>query len=64
MVGLRPRDTADCGKVLGALKSFLNDQSWEQNFNTWFEDVQKDYSDWSTRFKPDVNSLACVGRTR
>jgi glutamate transport system substrate-binding protein len=64
MVGLQPGDSADCPKVLGALRSFLSDQSWEQNFNTWFGDVKKDYADWSTRFKPDLSSLACVGRTR
>lgn len=64
MVGLQPGDSADCEKVLNLLRSFLTDQSWEQNFNTWFRDVQQDFDDWSSRFKPDLGSLKCVGRTK
>ncbi|WP_165950474.1 transporter substrate-binding domain-containing protein [Actinomadura sp. GC306] len=63
MIGLQPGNKADCKVVLAQLESFLSDQKWEQNFTTWFPDVQKDYADWSTRFKPEISSLSCVGQT-
>ena len=63
MIGLQPGNKEDCRVVLAQLKSFLSDQKWEQNFATWLPDAQKDYADWSTRFKPEIGSLGCVGQT-
>lgn len=63
MVGLQPGNKEDCKVVLAQLKAFLSDQKWEQNFTTWFPDTQNDYADWSTRFKPEISSLGCVGQT-
>jgi hypothetical protein len=59
MIGLQPGSGADCQDVLKLVRSFLTDTSWEQNFNTWLPEVQQTYKDWSTRFKPRLDSLGC-----
>ncbi|MFP3962659.1 transporter substrate-binding domain-containing protein [Actinomadura fulvescens] len=59
MVGLQPGDGTDCQTVLNLVRSFLTDNTWELNFNTWFPHVQQVYKDWSTRFKPKLESLGC-----
>jgi glutamate transport system substrate-binding protein len=62
MVGLQPGDVEDCNKVADALKAFLNDNSWESNFTTWFPGIQQVYPNWTQTFKPDDESVGCVGR--
>lgn len=59
MVGIQPGDASDCQATLKLVSSFLTDNSWELNFNTWFPEVQQTYKDWSTRFKPRPESLGC-----
>lgn len=63
MIGLQPGNKEDCEVVIAQLRAFMSDQKWEQNFTTWFPDAQQDYADWSTRFKPEISSLGCVGQT-
>lgn len=63
MIGLHPGNKEDCRVVLAQLKAFMSNGTWERYFTTWFQDVQDDYDDWSTRFKPEIHSVGCVGKT-